>query len=255
MSKKANTRFLKGNEIDTADNVSFIRKQKRKTTTGISNLQLKEIHPLTETQGKVFDLYHNTDQQLVLTGYPGTGKSFIALYLALNDVLYGENGYEKIIVLKSLVQGRQMGHLPGSVEEKQDPYFSAYHEICNELFGRGDAAEILLKKDILQFENTSFLRGVTFNNAIVIVDEVQNANFQEADTIASRKGNNCRMLFCGDKYQTDLLYSKNDVSGYDNFFRILSNMKEVDIVSFGIDEIVRSGFVKSYIIEKVKLGL
>ena len=255
IAKKANTKFLRTHEIDEAENVSFIRKQKRKPTTGISNLQLKEIHPLTDTQGKVFDLYNNTDQQLVLSGYPGSGKSFMALYLALNDVLYGENGYERIIVLKSLVSSRGIGFLPGSVEEKQDPYFSAYHDICNELFGRGDAAEILLKKDVIQFENTSFLRGVTFNNCVVVVDEFQNANFQELDTVAGRKGKNCRMIFCGDKYQTDLLYSKNDVSGYDNFFKILNNMDEVNIVGFGIDDIVRSGFVKNYIIQKIKLGL
>lgn len=255
MSKRANTKFLKNNEIDSADNLLFIKKQKKRPSTGVSNLQLKEIHPLTNTQGIVFDLYNNTDQQLVLTGFPGVGKSFLAMYLALNDVLYGDNGYERVIIIRSLVKGREIGHLPGGVLEKQDPFFSPYHDICNELFGRGDAAEILLKKDVIQFENTSFLRGLTFNNSIVIIDEMQNENFHGLDTIFCRNGRNCRMIFCGDKNQSDLLYSKNDVSGHDKFLSILDNMEEVDIVNFNVEDIVRSSLVKSYIIEKMKLGL
>lgn len=253
IAKKANTKFLRGHEIDEADNVSFIRKAKRKPNTGISTLQLKEIHPLTETQGKVFDLYNNTEQQLVLTGFPGVGKSYLALYLALNDLLYGDRGYEKIIIVRSLVKGREIGHLPGSVSEKQDPFFAPYYDICNDLFNRGDATEILIKKDLIQFENTSFLRGLTFNNCIVIIDEMQNENFQGLETILCRNGRNCRMLFCGDKAQTDLLYSKHDVSGHDKFLSILENMEEVDIVRFCVDDIVRSKLIKSYIIEKMKV--
>ncbi len=249
--KKANTKFLKSHEIDDMENISFIKKQKRSPNAGISNLQLKEIHPLTENQGLVFEKFKNNN--LVLSGYPGVGKSFLALYLALNEVIYGNNGYYKIIIIKSLVKSRECGHLPGSISEKQEPFFGAYYEILSELFGRGDASEILLKKDIIQFENTSFLRGITFNNSIIIVDEFQNANFQELDTIAGRIGYNTKIMFCGDLHQTDLLYSKNDVSGYSKFINILSNMNEINIVEFSSDDIVRSGFVKSYILEKMAL--
>lgn len=250
--KKANSKFLKSHEIDEADNVSFIKKGKKKPNAGLSNLQLKEIHPLTENQGHVFEKFKNNN--LVLSGYPGVGKSFLALYLALNEIIYGDGGYYKIIIIKSLVKSRECGHLPGSISEKQEPFFGAYYEIFSELFGRGDATEILLKKDIIQFENTSFLRGITFNNSIIIVDEFQNANFQELDTIAGRVGNNTKIIFCGDLNQTDLIYSKNDVSGYSKFVNILKNMSEIDMIEFNSDDIVRSGFVKSYIIEKMKFN-
>jgi len=255
MSKKLNSKYLKSNEIESMENVSFIRKQKRKPNTALSNLQLKEIHPLTENQGKVFNAYKHTDKHLILTGCAGSGKSFISLALALQDLFYGDNGYEKIIIIRSLSPGKLVGFLPGGIGEKQEPYFAPYYEMLYELFSRGDAAEILLKRDIIQFENTAFLRGITFNNAIVIVDEFQSANFHELDTIASRLGNNSRILFCGDHAQSDLIYNRNDVSGYPEFMKILSNMNEVDITNFQVEDIVRSGFVKNYIIEKMKLGL
>lgn len=250
--KKANTKFLKSYEIDSMDNISMIRKSKKKPNTGISNLNLKEIHPLTENQEKVFDVYQNTNKQLVLDGYPGVGKSYLAVYLALNDLLYGDNGYERLIIIRSLIKGREIGHLPGNISEKQDPFFMPYHDICNDLFNRGDASEILIKKDLLQFENTSFLRGVTFNNCVVIIDEAQNENFHGLDTIFCRQGKNCRMIFCGDAMQTDLLYSKNDVSGHTKFLNILKNLDDVEIVNFYVDDIVRSPLIKSYIIEKMK---
>lgn len=252
VAKKASTKFLRSHEIDDMENVSFIKKQKKKPNAGLSNMQLKEIHPLTQNQGKVFDIYNNTDKQIVLDGYPGVGKSYLALYLALNDVLYGENGYEKIIIIRSLVKGREIGHLPGSISEKQDPFFAPYYDICNDLFHRGDAAEILLKKDLLQFENTSFLRGLTFNDCIVIIDEAQNENFHGLDTIFCRNGKNCRMIFCGDAMQTDLLYSKNDISGHVKFLNILEKIDDVEIVKFSVNDIVRNKMIKSYIIEKMK---
>lgn len=255
MTKRANTKFLRSHEIDTSDNIVHLKNKKRKSNTGVSNLQLREIHPLTKNQGKVFDVYNNTDNHIILSGYPGVGKSFLALYLAFNDILYGNKNYERIIIIKSLVKSRECGHLPGDISDKQDPFFSCYYDICGDLFGRGDAAEILLKKEILSFENTSFLRGLTFNNCIVFVDEFQNSNFQELDTISCRLGTNSRFIFSGDLKQTDLLYSRNDVSGYVPFMKILENMDEVDVVHFEADDIVRSSFVKNYIIQKVNIGL
>ncbi len=255
MAKKANTKFLRGHEIDDADRVSFIRKSKRKPNTGISNLQLKEIHPLTENQGKVFNAYKHTDKHLVLTGCPGSGKSFLSIYLALSDLIYGDTNYNKIVIIRGMSSSKNVGFLPGTILEKQEPFFAAYYEILYELFGRGDAAEILLKRDIIQFENTGFLRGVTFNNAIVIVDEFQSANFHELDTVITRIADSSRIIFCGDYSQNDLIYNRNDVSGYNEFMKILSNMNEFDITNFTVDDIVRGGMIKSYIIEKMKLGL
>lgn len=255
MAKKANTKFLRGHEIDDAEGISFIRKSKRKPNTGISNLQLKEIHPLTENQGKVFNAYKHTDKHLVLTGCPGTGKSYVALGLALQDLVYGDTNYNKIIIVKGLTPSKNHGFLPGTILEKQEPFFAAYYEILYELFGRGDAAEILLKRDIIQFENTAFLRGVTFNNAIIIVDEYQSANLHELTTVITRVSDSSRIIFCGDYSQNDLIYNRNDTSGYNDFMKILSNMKEFDITTFTVDDIVRGGMIKSFIIEKMKLGL
>lgn len=252
--KKTNSKFLRGQELETLENVTFIKKQKRKPA-GINQLQLKEIYPLTENQKKVFEAYRNTDKHLVLSGVAGSGKSFLSLYLALNDIYNGDNGYNKIIILKSVVVSRGLGFLPGSIAEKQEPHFAPYHEMCYEMFGRGDASEILLKKDILQFENTSYLRGVTFNNSIIIVDEFQNENFSNLSTIITRVSDSSRILFCGDFAQSDLIYHKNDVSGFLDFVKILSNMKEFNITDFEVDDIVRGSMMKNFIIEKMKLGL
>jgi len=161
----------------------------------------------------------------------------------------------KIIIIRGMSSSKAVGFLPGTILEKQEPFFAAYYEILYELFGRGDAAEILLKRDIIQFENTAFLRGVTFNNAIIIVDEFQSANFHELDTVITRVADSSRIIFCGDYSQNDLIYNRNDVSGYNEFMKILSNMNEFDVTNFTVDDIVRGGMIRSYIIEKIKLGL
>lgn len=247
--KKANTKFLRGVEIDNVDNVSMIRKSKRKAQNGYSQFDLKDVHPLTENQGKVFKAYQE-GKNIICSGFPGCGKTFLALYLALNDMMYGDNDIDKIIIIRSLVKTREIGHLPGTVEEKSGPFEAPYSAICNELFGRGDAYSILKKKDMISFENTSFLRGISFNNAIIIVDEMENCNFHELDTIAGRIGKNCRLILAGDINQTDLISSNRDVSGFDKFFKIAAIMEKFSIIEFEVGDIVRSGFVYDYIIAK-----
>lgn len=252
-AKKLNSKFLKGSEIDNMDNVTYLKKQpKRKPQNGYSQFELKEIRPLTDNQAKVFAAYEE-GQNIICSGFPGCGKTFLALYLALNDILYGENDIERIIIIRSLVKTREIGHLPGTVEEKAGPFEAPYSAICNELFGRGDAYSILKKKDMIVFENTSFLRGLSFNNSIIIVDELENCNFHELDTIAGRIGKNCRLFLAGDLNQTDLLTSGRDVSGFNKFLKIASIMEEFSIIDFEVQDIVRSGFVYDYIIAKDRI--
>jgi phosphate starvation-inducible protein PhoH len=247
-TKKIGSKFLKGQEIDNMENVTAYKKQKRKPQNTLGEIHLKEIQPLTENQSKVFDSY-DEGKNIICSGFPGCGKTFLAMYLALDDILFGESGFENIVIIRSLVKSREIGHLPGSAEEKASAFEAPYKGICNELCRRGDAYEILKKKDIIRFESTSFLRGITYSNCIVIVDEFENMNFQELDTICGRIGSNCRLLLCGDLHQSDLINTR-EKSGFEDFMKIASRMYSFEIVEFEIADVVRSGFVYEYLMAK-----
>ena len=122
-----------------------------------------------------------------------------------------------------------------------------------ELFGMKDAYDALKQQNNIKFMSTSFIRGITINNAVVIVDECQNLNFHELDSIITRVGKNSKIIFCGDYTQTDLT-RENDKRGILNFMKILKSINEFETIEFNIDDIVRSDFLKSYIIAKYKLG-
>lgn len=218
-----------------------------------NHFNLKEIQPLTHNQEDTFDFYHK-GYNLMLHGYAGTGKTFISLYLALDDILKGIPNYEKIVIVRSVVPSRDMGFLPGSIKEKIQIYEEPYKEICDDLFGRGDGYDILKMKGFINFTTTSFLRGLTFNNSIVIVDECQNMVFQEIDTVMTRLGNNTKVIFCGDFRQTDLT-KDNEKAGIKTFMEIISGLNKFRHVEFDKDDIVRSGIVKDYIIQRTALGL
>jgi phosphate starvation-inducible protein PhoH and related proteins len=216
---------------------------------------LAKIKPLTENQAVAFDSYGN-GRNLMLHGVAGTGKTFIALNLALEDVLSGNNQKKKVIIVRSVVPTRDMGFLPGNQKEKSRVYESPYYSICNELFGRGDAYETLKSKGMIDFITTSFIRGITLDNCIVVVDESQNMAAQELHSIMTRVGQNCRIIFAGDTRQDDLTsVRKKEESGLTEFMRILRVMKSFDFVEFGEEDIVRSELVKEYIITRNKLGL
>jgi phosphate starvation-inducible protein PhoH len=215
-------------------------------------LQLKHIKPLTNNQVKTFDSYAK-DKNLMLHGTAGTGKTFILMYLALNEILSEYSTFNKIVIIRSVVPSRDMGFLPGSAATKAAVYEAPYYGICSELFGRGDAYDILKNKGLIEFQTTSFVRGITFNNAIVIVDELQNLSFHENDSIITRVGENCKILFCGDFRQTDL-DKDSEKSGILKFMRILKQIKSFDSVEFNKNDIVRSELVKQYIIAKEDLG-
>jgi len=210
---------------------------------------LKEIQPLTENQEKVFGDYDD-GKNLLIHGYAGTGKTYISLYLALESILTGKSNYDKIIIIRSVVPSRDMGFLPGTIAEKSKVYEEPYKEICDNLFGRGDGYDLLKMRGIIHFTTTSFLRGMTFNNAIVIVDEMQNNTFSENNTILTRMGDNSRIIMCGDFRQTDL--DKSNRYELNHFMNILKRIPSFGNIEFTQDDIVRSGLVKSYIIQSTK---
>mgnify|MGYP001143715938 FL=1 len=217
---------------------------RRNRTLAGAGLTLSEIEPLTQNQVAAFE----SDKHLVLHGVAGTGKTFISCYLAFDDMI--KSSYNKLIIIRSAVPTRDIGFLPGNEKEKSAIYEEPYKDICVELFQRGDAYEILKTKSLVNFMTTSFIRGVTLRDAVIIVDECQNMSFHELDSIITRVGEECRIIFCGDFRQSDL--SKN---GLKDFIRIVKAMDQFDLIDFEIKDIVRSGFVKDYITVKTNLGL
>lgn len=216
---------------------------------------LKEIQPLTERQKETF-IEWNEEQNLILTGSAGTGKTFLAVYLALRDLLDADFPQKKIVIVRSVVPVRDMGFLPGDMEEKSAVYEQPYVSIFNELFPYKNSYENMKKVGLVEFATTSFLRGITYNDAIIIVDEVENMTFQEISTIITRVGKNTRIVFAGDLLQSDLVYKKNDVSGMKDFQEMAqAYMKSMSVIRFDRSDIVRSGLVKEFIIAREKAGL
>jgi len=213
---------------------------------------LLTFQPITENQKRTYEAYKQ-NKHLLLHGIAGTGKTFLSLYLALEEVLDPSTVYEDIFIVRSVVSTRDIGFLPGDEQEKVSIYEAPYRSICRELFGIRDAYDSLKQQGNVKFMSTSFIRGITINNAVVIVDECQNLNFHELDSIITRIGKNSKIVFCGDYTQTDLT-RENDKKGIFNFMKILRSLKEFETVEFMIDDIVRSDFLKSYIIAKYKLG-
>lgn len=213
-------------------------------------IDLESKFNLTSTQQQVIDSYDNGDH-LVLHGLAGTGKTFLSTYLALGEVQDGL--YEKLHIIRSAVPTRDIGFLPGNSKQKIQVYEDPYRQICSELYGRGDAYEILNQKNYVDFVSTSFIRGTTFRNSIILVDEINNMNFHELDSVITRVGPNCRIILCGDYRQTDLR-SSDERAGLKQFLKILNNIESFTHFEFGIEDIVRSGIVKEYIIGKTEAG-
>jgi predicted ribonuclease YlaK len=213
---------------------------------------LKTFAPLTENQKLFFDAYKRGDYFVALHGVAGSGKTFCALYKALEEVLDKSNPFNKIIVVRSAVQSREIGHLPGDVSEKMEIYQQPYRQICDTLFGRRDAWDRLEEQGHIEFISTSFIRGMSFDDAIIIVDEMQNLTFEEIDTVMTRVGYRSKIIWCGDYRQTDLNKKKNDMSGILKFFDIAYHMNAFTKIEFTPDDIVRSSLVKDYILAKLR---
>jgi predicted ribonuclease YlaK len=243
---------------DQQNDVGLTTRQAKKKKA-LGNEYLLDIEPLTDNQRKLFDAYAE-GKHLVAYGCAGTGKTFITLYNALREVLDERTPYEKIYLVRSLVATREIGFLPGSYEDKSDIYQIPYKNMVKYMFQMPSDAEFemlygnLKSQETIKFWSTSFLRGTTLDNAIVIVDEFQNLSGHELDSIITRVGENSKIMFCGDATQSDL-QKTNDRNGIVDFMRILRAMPSVDIIEFGIEDICRSGLVKEYLIAKSETGV
>jgi predicted ribonuclease YlaK len=242
--------MAKRQPTETADGTT--QTQTRTNALKLRIDDLKTFEPLTENQRKFFNAYKQGDYFIALHGVAGTGKTFCALYKAIEEVLDKSNPFNKIIVVRSAVQGREIGHLPGDVNEKMEIYEQPYRQICDTLFGRRDAWDRLAEQHHIEFISTSFIRGMSFDDAIIIVDEMQNLTFEEIDTVMTRVGYRSKIIWCGDYRQTDLNKRKNDVTGILKFFDIAMHMGSFTRIEFTPDDIVRSSLVKEYILAKLK---
>lgn len=216
---------------------------------------LKTVEPLTENQKKFWEAYDVGTYAMMLYGSAGTGKTWIAMYKALIDVLSRDTPFERIIIVRSAVTGRDQGFLPGSLDEKMSQYAEPYKAVCQELFGRKDAYDRLTEQGMITLLSTSYLRGTTFNDSIIIFDEFQNSSWQETKTVISRLGNRSKLILCGDFSQNDLNKSKHDVSGFPEVFRVAESMKEFVNIRFTTADILRSSFVKNFLVCCEKLDL
>ena len=218
-----------------------------------------DIQPITDNQKKAFESYKE-GKNLFLYGAAGTGKTFITLYNAFKEVLDPVTPYKKVVLVRSLVSTREIGFLPGDHEDKSFLYQIPYKNMVKYMFELPTDNDFemlwgnLKTQESVTFWSTSFIRGTTLDDSIVIVDESQNLNFHELDSIMTRCGENCKIHFCGDAAQTDLIKT-NEKNGILDFQKIISRMPEFDLVEFGIEDIVRSGLVKSYLISKIELGM
>ena len=246
-----------------------VKSKKQPTMVGLSSRQMRqkpigsehllEIKPLTPAQEKVFDAWEK-NKHLFLFGAAGTGKSFITMYLALKDILDEQSPYNKLYIVRSLVPTREIGFLPGDHEDKANLYQIPYKNMVRYMFEMPDDASFemlysnLKAQDTVSFWSTSFIRGTTIDNAIVLVDESENLNFHELDSIITRLGVNSKIIFAGDAAQSDLIKA-HEKTGIMDFKKIIDDMSEFESIEFGIDDIVRSGLVKSYLISKINLGI
>jgi predicted ribonuclease YlaK len=244
-----------GNQPPAVGLMSKLSKRKKP----IGQELLLDIEPLTDNQRKLFESY-DAGKHIVAHGVAGSGKTFLCLFKALQDVLSECTPYEKIYIVRSLVPTREIGFLPGSHDDKASLYQIPYKNMVKYMFQMPSDADFemlygnLKAQETISFWSTSFIRGTTLDNCIIIVDELENLNFHELDSIITRVGENTKILFCGDASQSDLI-RQNEKNGVVDFMKILRQMPSFDIIEFEVEDVIRSGLIKEYIITKMELGL
>jgi phosphate starvation-inducible protein PhoH len=219
-----------------------------------TSMEMKTIRPMTPNQELAFEAYDD-EMHLFLHGCAGTGKTFISLYMALKEIFAGKSECNRVVIIRTAQSSKDIGFLPGSEKQKAEVYEAPYKALCSELFGRGDAYDILKQRGTIEFHTTSFLRGTTIDKAIIIVDEVQNQRYSEIRTVLTRVGNCSKIILCGDTRQDDLTSERyKEQSGIQDMMEVLNKMGSIETVQFGTDDIVRSGFVREFIIAEYELG-
>ena len=250
----------KRNVNGSSSGIGSMSNKQLKRKKPINADSLVDIKPLTKSQEKFFDAYKK-GKNVFAYGAAGTGKTFVALYLALREVLDQMTPYENVYVVRSLVSTREIGFLPGDHEDKSFLYQIPYKHMVKYMFEMTSDSEFemlygaLKAQETIKFWSTSFIRGTTLDNSIILVDEMQNLNFHELDSIITRVGENSKILFCGDASQTDLTktYERNGIL---DFMKIISAMDEdFESIEFGLEDIVRSGLVRKYLFAKLSLGM
>jgi phosphate starvation-inducible PhoH-like protein len=242
------------NQRKTASHTNSILEVEQHTHTKLNTphkvkpSELRSFEPLTDNQRKFFNAYSSGDYFIMLTGSAGTGKSFIACYKAIEEVYDKTSSFKRVVIVRSAVQSRDVGFTPGSLEEKMSLYEQPYMQIYHTLFNRRDAYEMLKEAGKIEFISTSFIRGMSFDDSIIIVDECQNMNWEELSTIMTRVGYRSKIIFCGDYRQTDLYRKQGDKSGLWKFHQVAKTMQSFTSVEFSTDDIVRSSLVKDFLI-------
>ena len=217
------------------------------------NLNLQEVEPWTEAQASFFKNYESGKSQ-VMSGSAGVGKTYLALFSAFNEILSGENNFRRVVLVRSAVATRDIGHLPGDLDEKSMIYELPYRGVCSDLFDNGGAYDLMKEHGIVQFMLTSYVRGITLDETIVIVDEFQNLSAHEADSVITRLGKNSKIILCGDTAQTDFTKS-TDKKDINKFIRVIKKIPDrVDFNTFSSEDIVRSGLVRDYIMAKEEIN-
>jgi len=255
MASNRKTASQKRDENIESDSTTHAHQPAVSNSLRIKLDHLKTFEALTNNQQKFFDAYKRGDYFLGLLGSPGVGKTFLALYRAIEEVLDRTNPFEHVVVVRSAVQVRDQGFVPGTLEEKMEIYEVPYKEICETLFGRNDAWDRLKEQGRARFISTTAIRGISIDNSIIVVDECQSMTFHELNSVISRVGHRSKIIFVGDLKQNDLIKSRNDVSGLADFLSVARSMDEYTEISFTPDDIVRSSLVKSWIVACDQKGL
>lgn len=233
------------------NNVVAIKEGPKKKNWSLHDL--KSITPITETQRILFESYY-TGNNIIASGSAGSGKTYTAIYLALSTLLSTSSPQKRLILVRSATATKSQGFLPGSLEDKQAPFETPFRDIFDDLFKYKNSYDSMKEIGLVQFYSSSYVRGLNWNDAIVIIDECQSATFHELDSIITRIGKNSRLIICGDTKQNDLIYNKYEQSGMKQLLEIANNVKEFDIINFTTNDIVRSGFVKSWLMAKEDSG-
>ena len=255
MASNRKTALARKEEIHEADEIISDKTQTISNALKIKIDHLRGFEPLTDNQRLFFDMYRGGGYCISLLGSPGTGKTFCAMYKALEEVLDKSNPFKQLVVVRSAVQVRDQGFVPGTLEEKMEMYEQPYKEIASVLFSRTDAWERLKEQKYARFISTTAIRGISIDDAVIVVDEVQNMTWAELSSTIGRVGHRSKIIFCGDKFQNDLIKHKNDVSGLNEFLDVLRTMKEYQEVYFTPDDIVRSSMVRNFIMACERKGL